>query len=498
MVRFVVLSLLLISSTMFAEDLRISEERRQNIETVANWLQGKRTAPPSSLSDPELEALMHGHVERPVCGTPIAADFMTLRHSNSASMDAKTLGPRPTYLPETFDSPAGHFKIHYSIADSNVVYQPNVITNSFGVPDYVYWTAIIADSVYDQIINVMGYPAPLTDDGYPEGGDARYDIFLRNLPSSVLGQTWPDSIDYDGDSTQATSFIEIDNDYSFLSRYRNRPLDIVRVTLAHEYFHAVQFGMDWREADFIPVGQNVLFARPWMEMSAVWMEEILYDHINDYYGYLPSFFDSTKRSIEKFSGFADLHPYASVVWPLFLTEYFDNNDMIRVIWEKCGELGYGNDFLAATQSVIDSLSGGNGVDTAGTENWATAFREFSLWNYFTGERAPHAPNGIGYQEKQFYPAIPDKSMAHHGYDSTVYSIRTDPTRCSLTCQPTPGVQSTTRRLSFALSRPGCLRIGIGRICRMAAIRLRPAAALIHPSFLIRPFRMIMLIRLLIF
>lgn len=456
MVRFVVFSLLFFATTLTAADFSVSEERRQHVLTAGDWLQGKRVAAPGSLADPDLSALMSGDLELPVCGTPIAADYMTLRRSQSAAQGVTTLGPRPTYLPETFDSPRGHFKIHYSIADSNIVYQPTVISNPYGVPNYVYAIALIADSCYERIVNGLGFPPPLADDAYPEGGDARYDIYLRNLPSTILGQTWPDSIDYDGDSTKATSFIELDNDYTYLNRYKNRPLDIVRVTIAHEFFHAVQFAMDWREADFIQVGPNVLFARPWMEMSAVWMEEKLYDHINDYYSYLPSFFDSTKRSIEKFSGFADLHPYASVVWPLFLTQYFENDDMIRVIWEKCGEYGWGNDFLAATQFVIDSLSyscdsigcssflNGDSVscDSAicgATENWATAFREFALWNYFTGERAPIAPNNLGYKEKLNYPAIPYERIAHHGFDSTVYIAATPnrpyPTLFNLSTNP---------------------------------------------------------------
>ena len=411
MVRFVVLFLLLISSSIFADDLRITEERWQHIATAAEWLQGKRTAPPSSLSDPDLEALFHLDENLPICGTPIALDYATFRHGTAASLQ-DSLGPRPTTLAESFDSPAGHFKVHYTRIGADAVYKANVITNPYGVPDYVLWTAVIADSVYGNLM-LLGYPRPLADDGYPEGGDARYDIYLRNLPTGVLGQTWPDSTDYDNDSTQATSFMELDNDYSYHPKYKNDPRNVLRVTIAHEYFHAVQFGMDWREAGTFQVGPNTYFSRAWMEMSAVWIEEKLYDHINDYYGYLPTFFDSTKRSIEKFEGFSDLHPYASVVWPLFLTQHFSSDDMILEIWRRCGELGAGHHFLEATQTVIDSISGG-------TENWATAFREFSLWNYFTGARADVAPNNIGYEERRNYPEIPERGIGHHGFDSSMY------------------------------------------------------------------------------
>jgi hypothetical protein len=423
MVRFVVLSLILLSSSLRADDLRLTEEQWQHIVNAADWLKGNRVASPGALADPDLEALLHGNDQLPICGTPIAADYMTYRHAFPSSMDADSLGERQTDLLESFDSPAGLFRIHYSTVDPNIVYQPNVRTNPYGVPDYVYWTAVIADSVYDRIVNDLGFPAPPGDGAYPEGDGSLYDIYLHNLPSGVLGLTYPDSVDYEGDSTQATSFMELDNDYSFLIRYKNNPLDIVRVTVAHEFFHAVQFGMDWRESSYFQIGPNLYPSRPWMEMTAVWMEEKLYDNINDYYGYLPSFFDSTKRSIEQFNGYSDLHPYASVVWPLFLTQYFNDDNLIRVIWEKCAELGYGDDVLEATQFVIDSISGGDSVQ-AGTENWATAFREFALWNYFTGERAAISPNNLGYEEKQNYPSIPDAGIAHHGFDSTKYIANT--------------------------------------------------------------------------
>jgi hypothetical protein len=53
--------------------------------------------------------------------------------------------------------------------------------------------------------------------------------------------------------------------------------------------------------------------------------------------------------------------------------------------------------------VIDSASNQ-------TESFETAFAEFALWNYFTGDRADNAPNDIGYSEKAFYPEIPDAAI----------------------------------------------------------------------------------------
>ena len=341
------------------------------------------------------------------CGTPAVMDFVI----NRDKLDPEILHAlgveiegRPTYTEEeTYDSPGGQFKIHYTTTGIHAVYHAGDDRDGDGVPDYVEDMSLVLDSVHNHIVNTLGYPPPPDDSFYPSGGDEKYDIYISNLLGPYFGLTYPDSLSIDGPgSIRATSFIKLENDYQEMSEYRNRPLDAVRVTIAHEYFHAVQFGIDFTETE-VDTSVSPPFARRyWMEMSAVWMEEEIYDDINDYYFYLDSFFVNPRLSIQQFKNSTDLHPYASVVFPIFLSETF-GRDIIRDIWLRCGDMGAGPHFLVAAELAIDSISGGS-------EGWPSAFRDFALWNYFTGDRAYDAPDGVGYSEKEQYPSVYDTAI----------------------------------------------------------------------------------------
>ena len=338
------------------------------------------------------------------CGTPTVAAFamgFDLFDKELISRHSLALFDRPTETDETYDSPGGFFKIHFTRSGSHAVYQSNITTD--GIPNYVLGVARIFDSVYTHIMITLGYPLPPSDGGYAQGVDSLYDVYLTNLGGAVFGLTYPDSLQFDSvGSLRGTSFIELDNDYqesSFLT-YNSRPLDAVRVTAAHEYFHAVHFGIDFTEMENYTGGAQQ--RRYWYEMSATWMEEEIYDDINDYYTVLPFFFNRPRESIQQFTGPADFHPYGSCVFPIYLTERY-GVDIIKSIWLKCGSMGVGPNFLEASQIAIDSAS-------SGTENFRSAFGEFALWNFFTGSRAPSAPEGVGYSERAFYPEIPETSF----------------------------------------------------------------------------------------
>jgi len=130
------------------------------------------------------------------------------------------------------------------------------------------------------------------------------------------------------------------------------------------------------------------------------MEEVAYDDINDYYAYLPYFFDTPWRSLQYVAmGNGTLHQYGSVIFPIYLAERFEP-DLVRAIWEKCRDLGVGPQFHTAVDQVIDSA-------TAGEYNLKRLYNEFALWNVFTGTRRPQAPVGMGYSEGLDYPRFVD-------------------------------------------------------------------------------------------
>jgi len=406
-VRFIVfiLALLLVATAVSAAYQGVlSPEEQLNIVQDYLYVMGHRTTP-SAAAAAEMD-----QPGRPPfkCGMAAVAEFVMNRgridRNLLASLGAEALFPRPTGLNDTFGTVSGHFLIHYTKSGDDAVLRPTQDSDGDGTPDYIETMGLIADSVYQRIIVDMQYPAPPSDGFYPQGGDGRFDIFVKNLSLSFFGLSYPDSVNLGGaDSLKATAFMLLDNDYSSIPGYENRPYDAVRITIAHEFFHVVQLGIDATEREFVPLPA---YGHYWMEMSAVWMEEQLYDNVDDYYNYLPYFFQAPGRSIQQFATIYDNHPYGSVVFPIFLSEKF-GPEIIRDIWLRCADFGFGPSFLQAAQAAIDSISNHE-------QNWFSVFREFALWNYFTGARASAAPNNLGYPEKTNYPVIPDSTLVTGG------------------------------------------------------------------------------------
>src|SRR5260221_308872 len=74
----------------------------------------------------------------------------------------------------------------------------------------------------------------------------------------------------------------------------------------------------------------------------------------------------------------------AILWPLFLAERSGDPSIVRQIWTESGARGL--DALAAADQVLRRSPGGS---------LAEAFREYTLWNLFTGERddGRHYPSG---------------------------------------------------------------------------------------------------------
>jgi hypothetical protein len=278
-----------------------------------------------------------------------------------------------------------HFVIHYATAGVDTPYQASVDLNGNGVPDFVDSTAIIFEHVWTIEIDSLLYPQPPTDD--TAGGNAKYDIYVHNLGSRVYGMTYPET--RIGNSARYISYIEVDNDFRGIGGYETRPLEAMKVTAAHEFFHAIHFGLDSYEYD--GVGPE---AKPWWyEATSTWMEDVVYTDVNDYLNYLPYFFNYPWIGLGAYgdSGAAVAnHPYASCVWPRYLDNRF-GRDIIRQIWLNCAAVA-GYNLLPATDGVL-SDSG---------SSFEAAFREFCSWNYFTANRADTINK---YKEADRWPQI---------------------------------------------------------------------------------------------
>lgn len=212
----------------------------------------------------------------------------------------------------------------------------------------------------------MGFPPAPKDNN--QGGDDRYDIYIKNI-SPMYGYT---ELENSLGSERYTSFIVIDNSFHEADYY-TKGLVAAKVTLAHEYHHAIQIG-NYRYA------QNDLW---FYELTSTSMEEFVFDTINDYYAYMPTFFNSPNKIFTGFDG------YSQAVWNIYLHKVFDYDFSIFVRqWE-----------LMKTNSALECIK--KSIEEKG-KSFKTIFSQFYLYNYYTGYRSK--PDKY-YEEGSNYPLI---------------------------------------------------------------------------------------------
>ena len=405
-ILFLILSIIIFQNAI-AEEQKLSEVYEQQLL--------ERVKAVFSVEAPK-------EIEHPICATPIFVEINFNKHRFSAKT-YQLLKPyisRPDFgiNPEsTYNTPGGHFKIHYTTTGTDAIFQPGVDTHpADGVPDYVNRCADFFDSSWAKEVVSLGYSPPLSDDWYqPNGGDGKYDIYLKNINEGYYGYTQADT-SLPARSFSYTSFIVVRNDYSNKCVGHEDPLDCLRATAAHEFFHAIQFGYDAFEFEYDDPDNINTYKYYWIEMSATWMEDIVFDQVNDYLYYVASFFRHPDWSLKTFilsSIVKDsvFHAYGSCVWPIFLSEKFDV-DIIKDIWEECAKVPGNN--------AIDYPGGESATDKALKARGSTfedAFREFTVWNYFTGSRAR---TQLFYSEGNLFPQINVEDLHSHNAD-TVYA-----------------------------------------------------------------------------
>ncbi len=235
-----------------------------------------------------------------------------------------------------------------------------------GVPDYVDSVYATVAQVWNHEIGVLGYRSPLPDGGTAlDAGnpDQRIDIYLADVGSRGLyGYCAPES-NRPAARTQP-GYCVLDNDYA-TRQYRTSPIQALRVTTAHEFFHAVQFAYD--------AGEDTWF----MEGTATWMEDQVYDSINDNYQFLRfSPIRYPRTSLDYPYG---LFPYGSFLFFTFVSEQ-RGVGAVRDFWERAG----------ASATSLQAVYAG-----VGPSAWPAFFSLFGSYNTLPAR---------SYSERAGYPA----------------------------------------------------------------------------------------------
>ncbi|MBN1755249.1 hypothetical protein JW877_03445 [bacterium] len=283
-----------------------------------------------------------------------------------------------------------HFKVWYTVVGDSA---PDLTDQdpSDSIPDWINRTGEILEYCWDVEITQKGFRPPRPDSSSlvsPEGvgGDDRLDVYVLNVRyygAVAFGVTVPEEIIYEDGQRIATAYMQVENDYAepAFESYQGRELEALQVTCAHEFCHVIQFNYHISTSEF----ENFQECYWWYEATSVFMEDEVYDNVNDYIQYLAAFLEYPDLALDSY--YAG-HHYGSGIFPIFISEKYDPN-LIREIWENFSLEWY-------IFPTLDATLESHGI------NLDIAFQEFSVWNIFTGERAD---TSLFYSEGNSFPEV---------------------------------------------------------------------------------------------
>ncbi len=219
----------------------------------------------------------------------------------------------------------------------------------------------------------LGWREPKSD-GTKGGGSGKTDIYLSQIGGELFGYAAPDRGQALQRPPDAAPPARLPGPRQRLQRLRVPRDDAgghdLEVTLAHEYNHILQFGYD-------------AFQDPWFaESSATWMEDQVYNGINDYLRYVRRWVQRWDTPLTTSS----IKEYGSAVWNEWLARRYGLS-IVRQAWARAIHTRPGGFSVAAYEAAIRA---------AGPSDFGHDFARFAadVAEWRTGE---------GFRESYLYP-----------------------------------------------------------------------------------------------
>jgi hypothetical protein len=182
------------------------------------------------------------------------------------------------------------------------------------------------------------------------GGSGAYDVYVGGVSGgNVYGYVQPEyyANNNTGNNEHSSGVNEVNAFTSYMvmrhnyNGFPNSLTENIQVTAAHEYFHAVQMGYDNWEESWV------------MEATAVQMEEIVYDDINDCYQYMSSWFNNPQQSLNLDSS---SRWYGSFIFFEYVNSHL-SEESIRTFWEQSitHDSYYGDYSIQTLDEAFDDL-----------------------------------------------------------------------------------------------------------------------------------------------
>lgn len=247
-----------------------------------------------------------------------------------------------------------HFAIHYDVTGFNAV--DNRDLNNNGIPDYIDSVAYYAELAYQKEVIELGFPFSEIDSMF--SGTTMYDIFIKELKNTpYYGAMQPESSSFPGNSNFRTSFMVLDNDYQETAKFRTTGIDGLKITIFHEFHHAIQYYM---------TDNNY---RVLAEMTSTFMEYRFFPEILDYMQWVKNWFEYPTNMSLTNENSADAGYSMALFFQYTYKKYGDGIQL-----ELWNELTKNTKKADAFNNALLSKSG----------DLVNDFCEFSTWMYYTG------------------------------------------------------------------------------------------------------------------
>lgn len=343
------------------------------------------------------------------CGMPLKhalrRDWNRLQQSTQKVL-AKQLAMPVLANPKSYTSKGAHFTIHYASSGSDAPSAVDINRNR--IPDWVETVADTFENVYSSYQSLGYQPAP-TLNGAP------YNIYLRDLaPQGYYGVTNSDSsASSTGYPNSFTSWMELDNNLTDNIYKPNlySAVQNLQITASHEYHHAIQYGYNYYF--------DVWFA----EATSTWMEDELYDSVNQNYTYLASWFTKSQLSLDIPDSTSTGGGYGRWIFNRYLAEKY-TPVMIRAIWEKLAETSPldSNTDISMTPILDKVLSSSTYNSSLGNDFFGFTKRVYSRdWSSHTSEIDlihPYSPiatySTFPINIESSYP-VPTATLPHYSF-----------------------------------------------------------------------------------
>ncbi len=289
----------------------------------------------------------------------------------------------------------GHFRIFYDTSSLNSDVPALIYIDSNDVAQRIPGTAeAFVDSVgkyfnyvWSYEVDTLGYiQPPLDTDGY-------YHVYIIDLANSgIYGQTtWGTTPINTGQPPRYTTYIEIDKDFSTVYP-PTRGIPALKVTAAHEFNHAIHVGS-------YGLWLNDLY---FYELTATWMETVVFHEVKDYIQYFYQYDPNTNRNVAagqfatpdvSFNAYTGLIEFSRGIWGCYIQKRF-SRDVIRRTWEY--------------MQTVPSLPAMDAALSDYGSSLRQAFLEWSVWNFNTG---PNADTVKYYPDGRLYPVMQQRADA---------------------------------------------------------------------------------------